>query len=192
MDDLELSDLPENDKVGAVTTAVDVWLKAIHYTVDIHATLNDPFDMEAVAAHASKCECCTRFRTRSVLSSFPMPCRKFLTPPPPPPPHIGPTISIRCPSRARLIGRALSINEHTLNRALCQYVHGAFAHIKEGILEHGPGDRNNNAILEKGNRRKKRLGDHCTFCGGKNGHPASGVAKFNQPYRTREINVREK
>jgi ribosomal protein S18 acetylase RimI-like enzyme len=47
-------------------------------------------------------------------------------------------------------------------------VHDAYAHIEEDILVHGPGDRNDDAILEKGNRRKKRLGDRCVFRGGKN------------------------
>ena len=47
---------------------------------------------------------------------------------------------------------ALTINEHTSNKALWQYVHDAFAHIHEDIMEHGSGDRNDDAILEKGNR----------------------------------------
>ena len=75
---------------------------------------------------------------------------------------------------------ALKINEHTSNRALWQYVHDAFAHIEEDILVHGTGDRNDDAILEKGNRRKKRLGDRCVFRGGKN----NGV-------RTYKIRVKE-
>ena len=73
-------------------------------------------------------------------------------------------------TKAQASGRAwaLAINEHTSNRALWQYVHDAFAHVLEDILEHGPGDHNDDAILEKGNRRKKRLGDRCCFRGGTN------------------------
>ena len=63
---------------------------------------------------------------------------------------------------------ALAINDHTSNRASWQYVHDAFYHIYEDIMEHGAGDRNDDAILEKANRRKKRLGDRCTMRGGKN------------------------
>ena len=77
---------------------------------------------------------------------------------------------------------ALAINEHTSNRSLWQYVHDAYAHIEEDILVHGTGDRNDDAILEKGNRRKKRLGDRCVFRGGKN---ATG-SKFRQSYRVKE------
>ena len=64
---------------------------------------------------------------------------------------------------------ALAINEHTSNRALWQYVHDAFAHVAEDIMEHGSGDRNDDAILEKGNRRFKRIGDRCVMRGGRNG-----------------------
>lgn len=64
---------------------------------------------------------------------------------------------------------ALQINEHTKNRSLWQYVHDAFAHAHDDIMEHGTGDRNDDAILEKGNRRNKRLGDRCTMRGGRNG-----------------------
>jgi hypothetical protein len=64
---------------------------------------------------------------------------------------------------------ALAINEHTSNRALWQYVHDAFAHVREDIMQHGSGDRNDDAILEKGNRRFKRIGDRCVFRGGRNG-----------------------
>ena len=64
---------------------------------------------------------------------------------------------------------ALAINEHTSNRSLWQYVHDAFAHVREDIMEHGAGDRNDYAILEKGNRRFKRIGDRCVFRGGRNG-----------------------
>ena len=49
-----------------------------------------------------------------------------------------------------------------------QYVHDAYAHVEEDILVHGPGDRNDDAILEKENRRVKRLGDRCVMRGGKN------------------------
>ena len=47
---------------------------------------------------------------------------------------------------------ALTINEHTSNKSLWQYVHDAFAHVHEDIMEHGAGVRNDDAILEKGNR----------------------------------------
>jgi hypothetical protein len=69
-----------------------------------------------------------------------------------------------------------------------QYVHDAFCHIEEDILVNGPLDRNDDSILEKGNRRKKRLGDRCTFRGGKNGNPASGRATFTQ---VRRVKVRD-
>ena len=89
-------------------------------------------------------------------------------------------------AHAQKVGRtgrlwAISINEHTSNRALWQYVHDAFAHVEEDILEHGSGDRNDDAILEKANRRKKRLGDRCTFRGGTN----CPGAKFKQPVRVK-------
>ena len=83
---------------------------------------------------------------------------------------------------------AVKINEHTSNKALWQYVHDAFCHIEEDILVNGPLDRNDDSILEKGNRRKKRLGDRCTFRGGKNGNPASGRATFTQ---VRRVKVRD-
>ena len=83
---------------------------------------------------------------------------------------------------------AISINEHTSNRALWQYVHDAFCHVEEDILMHGTGDRNDDSILEKGNRRKKRLGDRCVFRGGKNGHPASGRATYQQQRRVKQRN----
>ena len=47
-------------------------------------------------------------------------------------------------------------------------MHDSFAHFLEDALEHGAGDRNDDSILEKGNRRKKRLGDRCVFRGGTN------------------------
>ena len=68
---------------------------------------------------------------------------------------------------------ALTINEHTSNKSLWQYVHDAFAHVHEDIMEHGAGDRNDDAILEKGNRSSNVGRSHmeittgvtaCTIC----------------------------
>eukprot|EP00966_Prymnesium_polylepis_P243833 5639146-Prymnesium_polylepis.1 len=117
--------LGEDEKVGGLATAVEVWLTAIRYMSDLHAPCKDHFDMAERKAHAEKC-------------------------------------------RASGQAWALAINEHTSNRALWQYVHDAFAHVHDDIMEHGFGDRNDDSILEKGNRRKKRLGDRCTMRGGKN------------------------
>ena len=63
---------------------------------------------------------------------------------------------------------AISINLHTSNRAYWQYVHDAFWHVEDDVLRHGTGDRNDDSLLEKENRRKKRLGDRVTFRGGTN------------------------
>ena len=78
---------------------------------------------------------------------------------------------------------AVAIMEHTKNKAAWQYVHDAYAHIEEDILTHGPGDRNDDSILEKGNRRKKRLGDRCTFRGGTNDPKAKFVQRVRQKER---------
>ena len=83
---------------------------------------------------------------------------------------------------------AVKINEHTSNRAMWQYVHDAFCHIEEDILVNGPLDRNDDAILEKGNRRKKRLGDRCTMRGGKNCAADGGKAVWTQ---TRRVKIRD-
>ena len=48
-------------------------------------------------------------------------------------------------------------------------MHDAFAHVHEDIMQHGAGNRNDDAILEKGNRRFKRIGDRCVMRGGRNG-----------------------
>jgi ribosomal protein S18 acetylase RimI-like enzyme len=77
---------------------------------------------------------------------------------------------------------AVAINDHTKNKSRWQYVHDAFAHVEEDILEHGFGDRNDDSILEKGNRRKKRLGDRCVFRGGTN----RAGARFQQTRRVKE------
>jgi hypothetical protein len=47
-------------------------------------------------------------------------------------------------------------------------VHDAFWHVEEDVEQHGTGDRNDDSLLEKGNRRKKRLGDRVVFRGGSN------------------------
>ena len=54
------------------------------------------------------------------------------------------------PMRAPKAGRAwaLTISEHTSNRAMWQYVHDAYCHVHEDIMRHGTGDRNDDAILE--------------------------------------------
>ena len=62
----------------------------------------------------------------------------------------------------------MALQEHTGNRAQWQYPHDSYAHFLEGALEHGAADRNDDSILEKGNRRKKRYGDRNVFRGGKN------------------------
>ena len=122
----DVADLEEDEKVGGLQSAIDVWLTAIKYTSDLHTPIADHFDLQARKAHADKCQTSGK-------------------------------------------AWALSINEHSANRALWQYVHDAFAHVHEDIMEHGAGDRNDDAILEKGNRRFKRLGDRCVMRGGRNG-----------------------
>jgi len=56
----------------------------------------------------------------------------------------------------------------TSNAANWQYPHDSSAHFLEDALEHGHADAVDDSILEKGNRRKKRLGDRCVFRGGTN------------------------
>ena len=102
-------DLEEDEQVGGLLTAIDVWLTAIKYLTDIHTELKDHYDMVERKVHADKCAASGK-------------------------------------------AWALTINEHTSNKALWQYVHDAFWHIHEDIMEHGSGDRNDDAILEKGNR----------------------------------------
>ena len=108
-EDEEMEHLEEDDKVGGLSTAIDVWLTAIKYLSDLHTPVKDHFDMVQRKAYADKCAASGK-------------------------------------------AWALTINEHTSNKALWQYVHDAFAHVHEDIMEHGAGDRNDDAILEKGNR----------------------------------------
>ena len=122
---MEVNDNPEDDKVGGLESAVDMWLTTIRYTSAIHTPLVNHFGLQERKAHADKCAAAGK-------------------------------------------SWALSINEHTSNTSLWQYVHDAYAHIWEGIMDHGAGDRNDDAILEKANRRKKRLGDRCVMRGGIN------------------------
>ena len=105
----EDGDLEEDEQVGGLLTAIDVWLTAIKYLTDIHTELKDHYDMVERKAHADKCAASGK-------------------------------------------AWALTINEHTSNKSVWQYVHDAFAHIHEDIMVHGSGDRNDDAILEKGNR----------------------------------------
>eukprot|EP00966_Prymnesium_polylepis_P337112 7391898-Prymnesium_polylepis.1 len=62
----------------------------------------------------------------------------------------------------------LALMAHTDNKATWQYPHDSAAHFLEDALEHGQCDTVDDSILEKGNRRKKRLGDRCVFRGGTN------------------------
>ena len=125
--DDEMDVLEEDETVGGLATALEVWRTAIKYMADLHTSLEDHFDLQAREAHAVK---------------------------------------VGASGKAW----AIAINEHTANSALWQYVHDAFAHVGDDIREHGAGDRNDDAILEKGNRRFKRLGDRCVFRGGRNAH----------------------
>ena len=63
---------------------------------------------------------------------------------------------------------ARALSTHTSNAANWQYPHDSSAHFLEDSLEHGHADAVDDSILEKGNRRKKRLGDRCVFRGGTN------------------------
>ena len=67
--------------------------------------------------------------------------------------------------RCQASGRAwaLAINGHTSNKSWWQYVHDAFAHVHEDIMEHGAGDRNDDGILETKNKRKKKWARTTTF-----------------------------
>ena len=123
----EMDVLEEDEEVGGLATAINVWRTAIQYMKDLHTPLEDHFNLQAREAHAVK---------------------------------------VGASGKAW----AIAINEHTANRSLWQYVHDAFAHVADDIREHGAGDRNDDAILEKGNRRFKRLGDRCVFRGGRNAH----------------------
>ena len=146
MDEVEEdNELEEDDKIGGLASAIDVWLTAILYMAELHATLDDPFDKAAVKSMASK---------------------------------------VGAAGKAW----AIAINNHTSNRSSWQYVHDAYAHVEQDILEHGPGDRNDDSILEKKNRLKKRLGDRCVFKGGTN---APG-ATFTQTIRVKERDERGK
>eukprot|EP00966_Prymnesium_polylepis_P208645 4833971-Prymnesium_polylepis.1 len=72
--------------------------------------------------------------------------------------------------RGQASGKAwqAALMKHTDNAANWQYPHDSAAHFLEDALEHGHADTVDDSILEKGNRRKKRLGDRCVFRGGTN------------------------
>mmetsp|Transcript_24516 Transcript_24516/g.71884 ORF Transcript_24516/g.71884 Transcript_24516/m.71884 type:complete len:150 (-) Transcript_24516:59-508(-) len=65
--------------------------------------------------------------------------------------------------RGQASGKAwqAALMKHTDNAANWQYPHDSAAHFLEDALEHGHADTVDDSILEKGNRRKKRLGDRC-------------------------------
>ena len=72
--------------------------------------------------------------------------------------------------RGQQTGRdwADALQHHTRNRAPWQYPHRSSTHFLEDALEFGEFDTVDDSLLEKGNRRKKRLGDRVTMHGGTN------------------------
>ena len=55
-DDDDMEELEEDEKVGGLSSAIDVWLTAIKYMAALHATVDDPFDEGKIQAHATNCK----------------------------------------------------------------------------------------------------------------------------------------
>ena len=127
VDEMEetLDTLEEDEEVGNVFTAVEVWRTSILHQADVHAKIADHFDMAQRRAYGEKGQASGR-------------------------------------------AWAIAVQEHSNYKAAWQYVHDSFAHFLEDAMEHGAAERVDDSILEKGNRRKKKLGLRCCFHGGTN------------------------
>ena len=117
--------LEEDERTGTVYTAIEVWRTSILHQADVHATIEDHFDMAQRRAYGEK-------------------------------------------GQASGQAWAIAVQEHSNYRAAWQYIHDSFAHFLEDAMEHGEAARVDDSILEKGNRRKKKLGLRCCFHGGTN------------------------
>ena len=117
--------LEEDVRTGNVYSAVEVWRTSILHQADVHATIEDHFDMAQRRAYGEKGQASGR-------------------------------------------AWALAVQEHSNFKAPWQYIHDSFAHFLEDAMEHGAAERVDDSKLEKGNRRKKKLGLHCCFHGGTN------------------------
>jgi hypothetical protein len=123
--DLMEDTLEEDVRTGNVYTAVEVWRTSILHQADVHATIEDHFDMAQRRAYGEKGQASGRVW-------------------------------------------AIAVQEHSNFRACWQYIHDSFAHFLEDAMEHGAAERVDDSILEKGNRRKKKLGLRCCFHAGTN------------------------